>query len=204
MEPTIKIDLEVALAVERVVVELGCGAKKQPGRIGVDAVDLPGVDVVADLEDGLPFLPDASVDEVHAEHVFEHLENFEGMMREVCRVLKPGGTCRVRVPHFSNPYAYSDPTHRRTFGLYTFEYFVAQDEQQLRRKVPCHYTDIRIRVLKRKLVFRSPFPIRNMFRKLFGRMMNCCRGMQEFYEARPWLLPCHAVEVVFTPVKRTH
>ena len=201
MEPTIRIDLDALLSAERIIVELGCGARKKPGRIGVDCVDLPGVDIVADLEAGLPFLPDASVDEIHAEHVFEHLANLEGMMREVCRVLRPGGTCRVRVPHFSNPYAYSDPTHKRTFGLYTFEYFVADDAQELKRKVPCHYTDLRIRILKRRLIFRSPFALTGLWRKLVGRIVNSCGWMQECYEARPWLIPSHAVEVVFTPVR---
>ena len=196
MKPIVKLDLHSALAAERVVVELGCGSKKKPRRIGVDCVDLPEVDVVTDLEEGLSFLPDASVDEIHAEHVFEHLENFEGMMREVCRVLKPGGTCRVRVPHFSNPYAYSDPTHKRFFGLYTFEYFVAKDQQQLRRKVPCHYTDIRIRVLRRKLIFRTFAKQAKWFFTLFGRWWNRSTRSQEVYESNPWTLgrlPCQAI-----------
>ncbi len=200
MEPKIKISLDEVLSCGKpVVLELGCGAKKTPGRIGIDCVDLPEVDIVADLEAGLGFMPDSSVDEIHAEHVFEHLENFEGMMREVVRVLKGEGTCRVRVPHFTNPYAYSDYTHKRLFGLYTFYYFV-DERHQLRRKVPSHYTDIRIRILSQRLIFRSPFNLRTMGRTLFGRIINCCGWLQEFYEDNPWWLPpCHAIEVVFTP-----
>ena len=202
MEPKIKISLDEVLTCGKpVVLELGCAAKKTPGRIGIDCVDLPEVDIVADLEAGLGFMPDSSVDEIHAEHVFEHLENFEGMMREVVRVLKGEGTCRVRVPHFTNPYAYSDYTHKRPFGLYTFYYFV-DERHQLRRKVPSHYTDIRIRILSQRLIFRSPFRLRNMLRKLYGRIVNCCRWSQEQYEANPWIsTPCEAIEVVFTPHK---
>ncbi|HUW55987.1 MAG TPA: methyltransferase domain-containing protein [Planctomycetota bacterium] len=201
METRIKINLdEVMSCGEPVVLELGCGTRKTPGRIGVDCVDLPEVDIVADLEAGLDFMPDNSVDEIHAEHVLEHLENFEGMMREICRVLKASGTCRVRVPHFTNPYAYSDYTHKRVFGLYTFHYFV-DEAHQLRRKVPSHYTDVRIRILSQRLIFRSPFKLGNMGRKLFGRMINCCTWMQEHYEANPWHVPCHAIEVIFAPVK---
>lgn len=202
MESKIKINLDEALSCgEPVVLELGCGARKKPGRIGIDCVDLPEVDIVTDLEQGLGFMPDDSVDQIHAEHVFEHLENFEGMMREVVRVLKGEGTCRVRVPHFTNPYGYSDYTHKRLFGLYSFYYFVDQ-RHQLRRKVPSHYTDIRIRILSQRLIFRSPFKLQNMFRKLYGRIVNCCRWSQERYETAPWLFPCHAIEVVFAPEKR--
>jgi len=121
MEPIVRCDLEQALAGGGpVVVELGCGARKTPGRIGIDCVDLPEVDIPADLEEGVTFLPDDSLDEMHAEHVLEHVEQFEPLIREIVRVLKRGGTCRARVPHFSNPYGYSDYTHKRTFGLYSF------------------------------------------------------------------------------------
>ncbi len=189
METEIRIDLEAALkSGGPVVLELGCGAKKTQGRIGVDCVDLPGVDVVTDLEAGLAFMPDNSVDEIHSEHVFEHLQNFEQMMRGV-----------VRVPHFTNPYAYSDYTHKRFFGLYTFYYFV-DEAHQLRRKVPSFYTDVRIRILSQKLVFRHPGKIRGPFRKLYGRWVNRSSAAQERYESSPWKrVPCHAIEVVFTP-----
>ena len=142
------------------IVELGCGTAKLPGRIGVDLLDLPGVDIVADLNDGLPFFPDGSVDEIHCRSLLEHLDNFELLIRDIVRVLKPSGRCFTFVPHFSNPYYYSDPTHRRFFGLYTFYHFVDQAKQP-RRKVPTFYWDTRIDVLKIRLKFTSPFqPVR--------------------------------------------
>ena len=45
-------------------------------------------------------------------------------MREITRVLKKNGKANIFVPHFSNPYYYSDYTHKRFLGLYTFYYFV--------------------------------------------------------------------------------
>src|SRR5688572_6280473 len=108
MTPLVKIDLESRIrSGERIILELGCGKAPQAGRIGVDLLDLPGVDIVADLEQGLPYMPDASVDEIHSRSLLEHLDNFENLMREMVRVLKPGGTCHIFVPHFSNPYYYS-------------------------------------------------------------------------------------------------
>ena len=124
MQPLIRIDIEeIVQSGRRVTVELDSGRKHAPGRIHIDKVDLPGVDIVADLEQGLAFLPDRSVDEIHCRSVLEHIENFEALMAEMVRVLKDDGKAHIFVPHFSNPYYYSDYTHRRFFGLYSFYYF---------------------------------------------------------------------------------
>lgn len=125
MESNIKINLEQAINSQNpVIIELGCGQKKKTDRITIDRVDLPNVDIVADIENGLPFLPDNSVDQIHCRSVLEHIKNFENLMREITRVLKKNGKANIFVPHFSNPYYYSDYTHKRFFGLYTFYYFV--------------------------------------------------------------------------------
>ncbi len=200
MEPQIRINLDEALTCGKpVVVELGCGRKRKPGRITVDRVDLPQVDILADLEEGLSFLPDGCVDEIHSRSVLEHIVNFEHLLREMMRVLKPQGTVHIYVPHFSNPYYYSDYTHQRFFGLYSFYYFVDADHQ-LRRKVPTFYTDIRIRVISLRLVFRSPFRIRRMVKKLFGALFNAHPWLQEWYEETLcYVFPCDGIEVVFGP-----
>lgn len=200
MVPLIRINIEQMINGDApVVVELGCGRKKKHGRISVDRIDLPNVDIVADMEEGLPFLPDNSVDRIYCRSVLEHIENFENLIREIVRVLKRNGTAHVFVPHFSNPYYYSDYTHKRFFGLYTFYYFV-DEKHQLRRKVPNFYTDIRINIISQKLVFRSPFWLRQRIKKLAVLLFNCHRAMQEFYEENLCgIFPCYGIEVVFTP-----
>ena len=202
MEPRMKIDLESVLRTDGpVAVELGCGPRKRPGRIGIDRLDLPEVDIVADLEAGLPFLPDRSVDEIHCRSFLEHVENFEHLFTEMIRVLKDDGRACIFVPHFSNPYFYSDYTHRRPFGLYTFYYFTDR-ENQPRRKVPSFYTNVRVEVLSLKLKFRSPIRILHWSRKLFGMMVNLHPALQEFYEAGLcYLVPCDGVEVVLRPAR---
>ncbi|MBW8015794.1 MAG: methyltransferase domain-containing protein [Planctomycetes bacterium] len=201
MKPTIKIDIDEALDKEFVEVEVGCGRKKKAGRIGIDISDLPGVDIVADIEEGLSFIPDCSVDAVHSRSVLEHVNNFEELMREIIRVLKPDGKAYIYVPHFSSPYFYSDYTHCRPFGLYTFYYFV-NTEDQPSRKVPDYYSDVKIRVTRLRLKFRSSFKVLNPFRKLFGRIINLHPRLQEFYEENLcYMFPCHGIEVVFEPVK---
>jgi predicted SAM-dependent methyltransferase len=195
----LKIDLEQVLASgQPVIVELGCGTEKAAGRIGIDHLDLPGVDIVADLNQGLPFLPDNSVDEIHSSSLLEHLADLELTLREIVRVLKPGGRSRAFVPHFSNPYFYSDYTHNKFFGLYTFYYFVDAKHQRFTRKVPSFYTDIRLQVFSIQYVFLSPFTGRNRLKTAFGRVINSYRYLQEFYEENLcYLVPCYGMVIEF-------
>ena len=203
MVPNIKIDLDKIVKDNRsLVVELGSGKKKKHGRITIDKVNVPGVDIVADLEEGLSFLPDESVDEIHCRSVLEHIENFEELMTEIVRVLKNDGAAHIFVPHFSNPYYYSDYTHRRFFGLYTFYYFV-RPQHQLRRKVPDYYSGTKIKILSQRLIFRSSFKLINPCRKLFGWFINLHTLFQQYYEENLcYLFPCHGIELIFTPDKQ--
>jgi len=202
MAPRIRIDLNAILEKgDPVILELGCGPGKKTGHIGIDIVDLPHVDIVADLENGLPFLPSDSADVIHANSILEHIRNFEPLLREITRVLRKGGQARIFVPHFSNPYFYSDYTHQRFFGLYTFYYF-ARKEHQLTRTVPIFYSDVRIRIISRKLVFKSPFRGRNIFKKIIQGLVNLSGYTQEFYEENLcYLVPCYGLRLVITSDK---
>jgi SAM-dependent methyltransferase len=105
------------------IVDIGCGGKKQvPGAIGVDSLPFDGVDIVTDLEKGLPF-NDQEVDHIFAIHVLEHLHDLLGVMNEIHRVLRPSGVLHVLVPYASSVNAVADPTHVRFFNQQTFKYF---------------------------------------------------------------------------------
>lgn len=188
-------------AKELRVVELGCGPRKKSGALGVDLLPLAGVDIQADLNEGLRFLPDASVDVVRCPSILEHIREFSPLMAEIRRVLKPSGYCDVFVPHFSNPYYSSDPTHIRPFGLYTFFYFV-EEKHQWRRKVPCFYGNTRILIEELEMVFTSPFRERRWFRRLFGALVNSSQFMKEFYEENLcYLVPCYGLRIKFRPAR---
>lgn len=101
------------------LLDLGCGAKKPPGALGLDRYPFPGVDILADLEDGLPFR-DGVFDEVRAVHVLEHVHNLVHLMNELYRVLRPGGVLRVLTPHWRHANAVIDPTHVRFFCKRSF------------------------------------------------------------------------------------
>jgi SAM-dependent methyltransferase len=200
METIIKSDIEKILnSDDPVVIDLGCGRRKHENAVGIDKQDLPTVDIVTDIEQGLPFLPDRCADYVYCRSLFEHTTNFLAIMAEIVRILKKNGKAEIFVPHFSSPYYYSDFTHKNFFGLYSFYYFVRSD-RQLRRKVPDYYTDFKINILSIKLLFRSPFWLRARLKSLFGHIINSCSWMQEYYEETLcYIIPCTGIEIIFTP-----
>jgi len=201
-EPIIKIDLKDILSKPNpITIELGCGKHYTKGRINIDNIDMPHVDIVANLENGLPFIPDNSVDEIYSNHFLEHIENFETIMNEITRILKPDGRCHISVPHFSNPYFYSDPTHKRTFGLYTFFYF-SEYEHQPNRKVPSFYSNCRIKILDQKLGFRGQFIMSRLIKRLASKIVNINSLTQEIYEENfCYIIPCYEIKICFTPCK---
>ena len=113
---------------------LGSGGKPLEGYINVDRNPrAPGVNKVWDL-DVLPWpFEDGSADEVVMDQCLEHLSDHNAAMREVHRVLKPGGSAKISVPHFTWQLAYQDPTHKHFYGYNTFSYYAGE----------CGYFDFR-------------------------------------------------------------
>lgn len=180
----------------RVTLELGCGANKRiASAIGIDAIDYGCVDIVGDAMEILGHFPDESVDAVHSYHFFEHLPDVSAMLDEIARIVRPGGRMEVVVPHFSNPYFYSDCTHKSFFGLYTFSY-LAQD-QLFSNKVPTYNKMQRFSLESVDLGFKSPRPFygRYLLKRSIGAILNSCSYMQEFYEENLcYLFPCYEIK----------
>lgn len=187
---------------EKIAIDIGCGRRRRPGVIGIDQFPLPTVDVVANLERGLGFLRDNSVDTVYADSFLEHVDNYEQLMRDIHRVCKPTAEIFIKVPHFSNPYYFSDYTHKRFFGLYTFDYFVDRDQQRMKRIVPDYYVDFRFEIVERSISFYSPFKGRRLFKKLLMKLVNMGRYTQEVYEENfCWMFPCYLLKFTLRPIK---
>jgi len=175
--------------------ELGCADRRQrPGAITIDRVDSPAVDVVGDVLEVLATLADGTVDEIYSSHLLEHLPDIGRFLREASRVLRHGGTLETVVPHFSNPYFYSDPTHRSFFGLYTFSYFV--EDPLLTRRVPQYEPCAGLSLVSVRLIFKSArvFPIQHALRRAFEALVNLSAYTREFYEANlSHLVPCYEI-----------
>ena len=131
-------------------IDLGCGNRKVRGALGFDSVAVPGVDVVADLNGGLPF-KDNSLDGVYAYHILEHLDDFLGTMNEIWRVCRPGAMVYVKVPHAASSFVtWKDPTHRRGLSIATFAYF---DDTYFDGQAFSYYAKARFRIERAKLNF---------------------------------------------------
>jgi ubiquinone/menaquinone biosynthesis C-methylase UbiE len=171
----------------KLILDIGCGVDKHKSSnpvdlvIGLDVEKIPGVEVVANIEKGIPF-PDNSLDEVVSNYVFEQIKDFFFVMREVHRVLKPGGIAKIRVAFYAGWAQWNDPSHVRSFSYYSFDRFDEKHTRYYRDR----YHGITFRIKKRRLIFAigstkifNPIinPIVNAFPRLYSRFFA-------------WILPC--------------
>lgn len=100
---------------------LCCGPLLVKGWVNVDVIDF-GQEVIADLNNAWMFAKDESVSQIYCADGFEHVESAEHMLKEAARVLRPGGTLTLWVPHYKNPSAYR-LTHKRLLSWSYFDAF---------------------------------------------------------------------------------
>jgi predicted SAM-dependent methyltransferase len=92
-------------------VNLGSAGYKKEGYINVDWQPIVKPDIVHDLN-VFPYpFTDSSVDLVEASHVLEHLNRPFDVMKEIHRILKPGGKAIIKVPHFSRGMTHAEHFH---------------------------------------------------------------------------------------------
>ena len=77
----------------------GCGPVAPYGWINSDIEAAPGVQIVADIANGLP-LPDDDLDYIVSIHVLPEIpyRGLDPALKELRRVLKPGGVLRLSLP----------------------------------------------------------------------------------------------------------
>lgn len=181
-----------------VQLDLGCGnSKRNPDSIGIDLINYDCVDIVGDVLDVLHALPGHIVDDVYTSHYLEHTSHVPLILKELERVMKLDGTLTIIVPHFSNPYYYSDPTHISSFGLYSMSYFAK--DNHLSRKVPNYHAELAFAIDNISLIFKScpPFYVRHAIKTLFGVLVNINSYTKEFYEEfLSCLFPCYEIKYI--------
>ena len=94
-------------------------------KAGYTTVDLFDADIIADLNEPWPFA-DSSVGVIRAMDVFEHLKDSIHTMKEVQRVLAPGGILLCQVPSTDGRGAFQDPTHVSFWNINSFYYYTKQ------------------------------------------------------------------------------
>lgn len=132
--------------MENKKLNLGCGNKIRKGYVNVDIAKLPGVDKVVDLNKFPYPFKDNTFSEVFCDNVLEHLDDLNKVMEELHRILQKDGKLVVKVPYYAQVGAYSDPTHKHLFTLYTMDYYC-------KRKKTNYYFNFSFKMKKKKLTF---------------------------------------------------
>jgi ubiquinone/menaquinone biosynthesis C-methylase UbiE len=143
--------------MKKIILDLGCGSRKYAGAIGIDRVKVPGVDIIADLNEKLPIKND-SVDMIYSYHFLEHVGDFLFTVEEIYRVAKNNAIIQIKVPYFMCFDAFTDPTHRKFFTERAFDYFA--DKIYFN-----YYSKARFKILKKNLVINPN--IRNKILSFF-------------------------------------
>ena len=155
-----------------VKLDIGCGMFKRDGYTGVDRLPFKGVDVVCNVEKGLPFKSN-SIDEIYTSHFLEHTNNFIFIMEEFYRVLKPNGILEIKVPHWASFLAYSE-YHVRFFTLFSFQEFDDGYPIVFRSS-----DKARFKILKRRFMYSG-----GRFTKPYAKVMNMLANIKpEYFEA---------------------
>ena len=167
------------------ILDIGCGVNKIRSKrggdtvVGMDKVKVQGVDIIHDL-DVFPWpFRDSEFDMVYASHVLEHVTDLEKTLKEINRILRPKGIFKGRVPHFSCGVTFRDPTHKRVFSYFTFDYLSDK----------CWYAPVQFTVKKRSLNFtRAAATFLNGF---FNPLVNASPELYERFFC--WMLPTSEV-----------
>ena len=94
---------------------LGCGETRVENAIHVDVNPFAKPDVIHDLNEFPYPFAENEFDSIQAFHVLEHLNDPFSVMRELHRVLKPGGELHLKVPHCSRGFTHTQ--HKAGFDV---------------------------------------------------------------------------------------
>jgi len=149
---------------------VGCGERILNGFVNLDKFKLEGVDVVHDIEKFPWPFQDNSFVEIDCNMILEHISDLVKTMKEIYRISKDNVIVRIKVPYFSCPSNFIDPTHKKLFTYYSFdfldnksEYFMFMFDESLPK----------FKIVKRRIIFYS-------FMKIFEPIFNL-KSLVKFY-----------------------
>jgi SAM-dependent methyltransferase len=152
------------------ILDIGCGATKVPGAIGLDISPDTAADIVHDLDEFPYPIEDSTFDQILLQDVIEHVREPIRVFEELHRIARPGARIQLRTPHFSSVLAYGDPTHRHYFSTVAI--------RSLAEPRFAHYTDARFRIVHVTLDMWLPYRAVGL-----GLLFNRFQGAYEKYFA---------------------
>lgn len=108
--------------------DIGCGAAKTPGAIGLDSLPLSGVDIVCDLTHFPWPLANDCADLMIFNHSIQYLGPFVCLLKELKRVCKNCSLIEIKSPHFSSYNYFSDPLYYFPLAWRTFDFWSPQSD----------------------------------------------------------------------------
>jgi hypothetical protein len=145
---------------------MGCGVRKLPGFVNVDAVAACSPDEVFDLETTPWPWPDDCAEDIRFIHSLEHMgadpKVFLAIMSETYRIAADGCAVQIDVPHPRHDNFLGDPTHVRAITPQTLSLF---DRQACDRAVAsgapntplAHYSDVDFEMVHADTVIDEPY-----------------------------------------------
>ena len=131
------------------VLDVACGNRKIPGSVGIDYDKQSQADKIWKDTEKIPY-PDNYFDEVFCLNFLEHTFNFDDVLTEIHRVLKPTGIVHVEVPYY-NSYNYGQtPFHHIMFCETTMQ------EWYTKKGTFSRYSRAKFKVLETELFFTKP------------------------------------------------
>lgn len=123
--------------------DLGAAHGKPEGYIGIDIREGPGVDIVRDVTEGLPF-DDDSVGIIRAADFLEHIRNPVPLINEIWRVLVDGGWFLSATPSTDGRGAFQDPTHVSFWNENSFWYYTDKQYAAYVDGIECRFQRARL------------------------------------------------------------
>jgi SAM-dependent methyltransferase len=175
---------------------LGCGPYSKEGYVNLDRENLPGVDIVHNLNQYPYPFEDDEFDEVRCHHVLEHLDDIVRPLEEIWRITRHTARITIEVPCFPGIGAVVDPTHKSFYTFGTFDYFT---ENSL---FP-YYTKAKFRIVERRMIFSYSIPPLKWLNGIITKFVNSHIKLQKAYFYNfSYLYPAGHLCVVLETIKK--
>lgn len=117
------------------ILNIGCGSRKVKDELNLDINPKMNPDIVMDISKvsfgkkvlsekyGEIEIKEEMFDEIHADHVLEHIPDIVSTMWNCYKLLKWDGVMKITVPYDLSYGAWQDPTHVRAFNQHSWKYW---------------------------------------------------------------------------------
>lgn len=144
-------------------IDIGCGSSKELGYLGIDCISYPGVDIVCDINEGIP-LPDHTAEFVMASRVLPYVSNLFAVMQEIHRISAHKAVVCILAPYAHSFPHITNPFFKQKFDEYTPRYFTGSFFQPHNSPLspaipdyPLPVPPFDFRLLRMELFYQYPF-----------------------------------------------